>query len=36
MSIFTSKKVLKFSIKIQLAKSDPKNIGVGKCPPHAN
>ena len=33
MSIFTSKKVWKFLIKIQLTKSDPKRIGDGKCPP---
>jgi hypothetical protein len=33
MSIFTSKKVWKFLIKIQLTKSDPKRTRVGKCPP---
>ena len=33
MSIFTSKKVWKFLIKIQLTKSDPKKTGGGKCPP---
>ena len=33
LSIFTSKKVLKFLIKIQLTKSDPKRTRGGKCPP---
>ena len=33
MSIFTSKKVWKFLIKIQLTKSDPKRTRGGKCPP---
>jgi hypothetical protein len=33
MSIFTSKKVWKFLIKIQLTNSDPKRTGGGKCPP---
>jgi hypothetical protein len=33
MSIFTSKKVWKFLIKIQLSKSDPKMKRDGKCPP---
>jgi hypothetical protein len=32
MSIFNSKKGWKFSIKIQLTKSDPKGQGGGKCP----
>ena len=33
MSIFTSKKVWKFLIKIQLTKSVPKRTRGGKCPP---
>ena len=33
MSIFTSKKVWKFFINIQLTKSDPKRTRGGKCPP---
>ena len=31
MSIFTSKKVRKFLIRIQMTKSDPKRTGDGKC-----
>ena len=36
MSILTSKKVLKFLIKIQLTKSDPKGQGMEGALPHAN
>jgi hypothetical protein len=37
MSIFTSKKVWKFLMKIQLTKSDPKkDKGVESAFPHAN
>ena len=32
MSIFTSKKVWKFLVTIQLTNSDPKRTGGGKCP----
>ena len=31
MSIFNSKKVWEFLVKIQLTKSDPKRTGGGKC-----
>ena len=32
MSIFTSKQVYNFLLKIQLTKSDPKRTEGGKCP----